>query len=124
MTRTSNSAEINQLPDDLALAFAPLHKSAFGAAVGLTVGAVVFLATAYATIRSGFPDLMYLLANYFPGYTVSWLGAVIGFAWATFAFFVAGWFLAFTRNFVLAANVWFARTRQELSATRDFLDHI
>jgi hypothetical protein len=37
---------------------------------------------------------------------------------------VAGWFTAFVRNFVMAAMVWMARTRAELSATRDFLDHI
>jgi len=116
--------ESRELPDELALAFAPLHKRAFGTAVGLVFGGVVFLATAYGVIVTDPPGFLYLLANYFPGYTVSWLGASIGFAWALFAFFVAGWFTAFVRNFVMAAMVWMARTRAELSATRDFLDHI
>lgn len=117
-------AELDELPEDIALAFAPMHKAAFGTAVGFSLGALVFVVTAYATLRGGAPDVLYLLANYFPGYTVSWLGAVIGFVWALFAFFVAGWFTAFARNFVLIASIWITRTRQELSATRDFLDHI
>lgn len=108
----------------MALAFAPLHKAAFGLAVGFTFGALLFIVTLYATVRGGFPDFMYLIANYFPGYTVSWSGAVIGFAWATFAFSVGGWFLAFCRNLSIATSIWLARTRQELAATRDFLDHI
>ena len=112
------------LPDELALAFAPLHKRAFGTAVGLVIGTALLLVTAYATVVPDPPRFLYLLSNYFPGYTVSWTGALIGAAQAAFAFFVAGWFAAFVRNFVLAASVWFARTRAELAATRDFLDHI
>jgi hypothetical protein len=109
---------------DVPLAFLPLHKRAFGMALGLAAGAVVFLVTAYANLLGEPPRLVYLLANYFPGYTVSWTGAVVGFAWATFSFFVAGWFCAFLRNLVLTASIWLARTRAELVATRDFLDHI
>ena len=110
--------------DELVLAFAPLHKRAFGTAVGLTLGSLLFVVTGYSVLIPGRPDFLFLLANYFPGYTVSWLGALIGFAWATFAFFVAGWFVAFVRNFVLAASIWLARTRAELHAMRDFLDHV
>ena len=106
------------------MAFAPLHKRAFGTAVGLVIGSLLFLVTVLATIVPDPPGFLYLLANYFPGYTVSPKGALIGFAWASFAFFVAGWFTAFVRNFVMAAMVWIVRTRAELMATRDFLDHI
>jgi hypothetical protein len=113
-----------ELPGDLRLAFAPLHKRAFGTAVGAAAGGGLFLVTAYAVLRGNPPDVLYLLANYFPGYTVSWVGALIGLAWAGFAFFVAGWFCAFMRNLVLGASIWLARTRAELTATRDFLDHI
>ena len=115
---------MDQLPEDLALAFAPIHKAAFGVALALPMAGLVFLTTAYATVRSGFPEWMYLLANYYPGYTVSWSGAFIGFGWSAFTFFVAGWFLAFWRNLAVASSVWIARTREELAATRDFLDHI
>ena len=76
------------------------------------------------TLLESPPDELSLLSNYFPGYTVSWSGAVIGFAWAAFAFFVAGWCCAFVRNFTIVASVWLVRTRAELVAARDFLDHI
>ena len=112
------------LPADLALAFRPLHKRAFGMAVGLTAGACVFLATAYTLLVPGHPGFLGLLGNYFPGYSVTWTGAFVGFLWASFAFFVAGWFSAFCRNFFIAASIWMARTRAELQATHDFLDHI
>jgi hypothetical protein len=115
---------IEEMPAELALAFRPLHKRAFGMAVGVTLGGCVFLVTAYALLVPGYPGLLGLLANFFPGYSVTWQGALIGFLWATFAFFVAGWFLAFCRNFFIAASIWRARTRAELEATHDLLDHI
>lgn len=124
MNDFDGSGDARELPDELALAFAPLHKRAFGTAIGLVLGSVVFLATVVGVLVPDPPSFLYLLANYFPGYTVSLPGALVGFGWAAFAFFVAGWFTAFVRNFVMAAMVWIVRTRAELMATRDFLDHI
>jgi hypothetical protein len=65
-----------------------------------------------------------LLNQYFPGYTVSWTGALIGLAWGFALGFCAGWFVAFARNVVLAISLFMIRTRAELAETRDFLDHI
>jgi hypothetical protein len=111
--------------DALALAFAPLHKRAFGGATGTAAAVVVFLLTAVYLIRDPQPGFeLGLLAQYFAGYTVSWPGAVVGAAWAWFAGFVLGWFLAFVRNFLLAAFLFVVRTKAELVQTRDFLDHI
>lgn len=113
-----------ELPGDLELLFRPLHKRAFGMAVGITLGSCIFLATAYALVVPGRPDLLDLLSNFFPGYSVTWSGAVVGSLWAMFAFFIAGWFAAFCRNFFLASSIWLARARAELQASHDFLDHI
>lgn len=121
---TYDESGARQLPRDLVLAFRPLHKRAFGLAVGLTAGLALFLVTVYALLIPGRPGILDLVNNFFPGYTVSWTGAIVGFLWATFAFFVGGWFIAFCRNFLLAASIWMARTRAELEATHDFLDHI
>jgi hypothetical protein len=113
------------LPPQLALAFAPLHKRAFGTAVGLATGVLIFAATAVYIIRDPHPGFaLALLGHYFYGYTVSWSGAVIGFAWGFGTGFVAGWFIAFCRNLVLAVSIFAARTRADMAATRDFLDHI
>ncbi len=113
------------LPDDLQLAFLPLHKRALGMAIGAAAGLVCFLLTAVALLRPTPPEFnLMLLAEYFYGYTVSWPGAFVGLAWGFVAGFTAGWFLAFARNFAIAASLWLTRTRAELAASRDFLDHI
>ncbi len=113
------------LPEELILAFAPLHKRAFGTAVGLALGFAVFLLTAFhLVLRPQEPIDISLLANYFYGYTVSWPGALIAFFWGFFAGFVAGWFTAFCRNLMLATWIFIGRAKADLRATRDFLDHI
>lgn len=118
-------ADGGTLPRSLRLLFAPLDKAAFGAAVGTATGLGIFLLTAANLLIRPEPDFdLALLAHYFTGYRVSWPGALIGFAWAFLAGFCAGWFVAFCRNLVLAGWLFVTRTRQELAATRDFLDHI
>lgn len=113
------------VPERIRLAFAPVHKRAFGMAVGLAVGVLLFGATVYTVMvlpEEG-PGL-YLLSEYFYGYSVTWEGALVGLFWGGFVGFVAGWFAAFTRNLALATLIFLGRTKAELQATRDFLDHI
>lgn len=117
----------DELSQALSLAFQPLHKRAFGMAVGSALGLFVFAVTAVHLLRqpdaSSAPNLS-LLAEYFYGYTVSWPGAFVGLAWGFVAGFVMGWFVAFSRNFVIAVSLFIGRTRAQLEGTRDFLDHI
>lgn len=115
-----------RLPPAVALAFAPLHKRAFGTAIGAVAGALV---AAITVVHLLYPPAaehvnLGLLGEFFYGYSVSWAGVVVGFLWAGFVGFVAGWFVAFCRNFVLAAMVFVGRARADLAATGDFLDHI
>lgn len=125
MTPASNPApRTTSLPPDLVLAFAPLHKAAFGAAIGTALGLVVFLATVVALLRQVHEGSLGLLAQYFRGYSVSWTGAIVGGAWGGFVGFVFGWFTAFCRNLVLALSLFVIRARAERAQTRDFLDHI
>jgi hypothetical protein len=113
------------LTEALQLAFAPLHKRALGVAFGTAAALVVFLATAVYLLRQPDPGFdLALLSHYFTGYTVSWRGALVGAAWAWFAGFVMGWFVAFSRNVLLAGFLFVIRSRAELSQTRDFMDHI
>ncbi len=113
------------LPSELARAFLPLHKRAFGMAVGCASGLFFFALTAVTLLRPQpyGPDLN-ILCEYFYGYRVSWSGAFVALAWGAFAGFVAGWFAAFVRNFAMAASIWLGRNRTELEASQDFLDHI
>jgi hypothetical protein len=122
---TDPRRDATKLPPELRLAFAPLSKRAFGVATGLALGAVVGAATIIVVVRRAADDVnLGLLSAYFFGYRVSWIGAVIGFFWAFVAGFVGGWFVAFARNFALAASIFLATAKTELQDTRDFLDHI
>jgi len=112
-------------PPDLVHAFAPLHKAAFGAAIGIACALVVFAMTVLSVLRPPDPPVpLYLFEQYFTGYSVTWPGAFVGAAWAAFTGFVLGWFTAFCRNLVLAVSLFVIRTRAQLAQTRDFLDHI
>ena len=111
------------LAEPLLLAFAPLHKRAFGTAIGIVVGLSIFLLTVYQVVFRPSTTTA-LLAQYFQGYSVTWTGAFIGLLWGFGVGFVMGWFVAFVRNLSIATSVFITRTREELRATRDFLDHI
>ena len=112
------------LPRSTRLLFAPLDKRAFGVAIGVATGMVVFAVTAVDLMHSS-PWLgLGLLEEYLFGYTVSWTGAFVGLLWGFVFGFCAGWFLAFVRNFVMAVSLFILQTRAELDDTRDFLDHI
>lgn len=123
--KTPDAAPASRLPSELLLAFAPLDKAAFGAALGVAVALLVLLVTV-GTMYSPQTErpALGLLAVYFRGYSVSWTGALIGAGWGAFMGFVFGWFLAFCRNLIVAISLFVIRTRAELSQTRDFLDHI
>jgi len=110
---------------ELHLAFARLHKMAFGIAVGTVTGLSVGVVTVLGIVLGPEETAhLALLSHYFAGYEVSWSGALVGALWGAGVGAVAGWFVAFVRNFVLAAWLLIARSRAELEATRDFLDHI
>lgn len=123
--RTRTSGADDSLAPALQLAFAPLHKRAFGTALGLASGLIVFGMTVTVILR-GRPleSTLWLLKQYFLGYSVTIPGALVGFAWGFIIGFVAGWFIAFCRNMVIATSIFIVRTKAELSESRDFLDHI
>lgn len=122
--RFSTSGE-QRMHRTIVLAFAPLHKAAFGVAMGVVCG----LALAIATVGDMWLDPqrrvgLGLLGEYFYGYTVSPIGIVVGFLWAAAVGFVGGWFMAFTRNAMMALWLLYFRVRADWKATGDFLDHI
>jgi hypothetical protein len=110
---------------ELSLAFAPIHKRAFGIAVGCAVSLLVGALTLFHLLLDPENALnLPLLDNYFFGYSVTWPGLLVGMFWGFVVGFVGGWFVAFCRNIVIALSVVVSRTRAELAQTRDFLDHI
>jgi hypothetical protein len=101
-----------------------VHKTALGFAFGVTVGVGLFLLTAahVAVPPQGFP--LIVLNQYFAGYDVTWRGAFVGLAWGFAVGFVVGWLLAFVHNFTMSFWVFIVRTKDDISRTRNFLDHI
>jgi hypothetical protein len=66
-----------------------INARAWGVAMGLLLGLGLFLATVILLIRGG-PNMgqhLQLISVFFPGYSVSWLGSVVGFIYA----FVVGY---------------------------------
>jgi hypothetical protein len=124
-TGISAEADADAAVPEVMLAFAPLHKRAFGVATGTAGATLMALLTILRLVDwtgEGFP--LGLLEQFFEGYSVSWTGVFVGAAWGFAVAFVAGWFAAFCRNLALAVSAFFIRTRAELSETRNFLDHI
>ncbi|MEO5902445.1 MAG: hypothetical protein ABIQ55_00350 [Gemmatimonadaceae bacterium] len=112
------------IPASVALLFAPVDKRAFGAAIGIAAAMLIAGVTIATLLSSTKFEGLGLLENYFGGYSVSWPGALIGGAWAFGVGFIAGWLLAFIRNFSLAVSLFLIRSKADFNETSDFLDHI
>lgn len=112
------------LPRSATHLFAPVDKRAFGIAIGSAAAFTVVLVTVLDLVAVNRWEGLGLLAQYFAGYRISPLGALIGAAWAFGVGFVAGWLLAFVRNLTLALSLFLIRSRAELEEASDFLDHI
>ena len=61
-----------------------LNARAWGISAGLLAGGGLFLATVFLVIRGGpmMGQHLSMLRVFFPGYSVSWLGAFVGFVYA------------------------------------------
>src|SRR5512141_807594 len=72
----------DELPRAASLLFAPIDKRAFGVAIGVAAGLVIFAVTAFdLTFHSSPSSGLGLLNQYFAGYRVTWAGAFVGLAW-------------------------------------------
>ncbi|MFQ6102893.1 MAG: bacteriophage holin [Candidatus Glassbacteria bacterium] len=81
-----------------------LSPKAFGLALGILAGVAIFLATLWIAAMSGGNHLIMLKQFYF-GYSVSFVGALVGFVYAFIDGFIAGALIAWLYNkFVPAAS--------------------
>jgi high-affinity Fe2+/Pb2+ permease len=81
-------------------AVAKLRASIMATVFGLAGGASLSVATAWLLIQGGEDVGLHLglLNNYFPGYTVSWPGVVIGFFYGLLTGALLGWSIAWLYN--------------------------
>lgn len=79
-----------------------IDATLWGITAGLLFGIGLFVATNWLVIRGGqqVGKHLGLLSHYFIGYKVTFVGSLIGFAWAFVTGFVAIWLLVSVYNFV------------------------
>jgi hypothetical protein len=105
--------------------FARVHAVALGAACGILLGSGILAATVILLLKGGqrVGQNLVLLAQYFPGYSVTWTGSVIGAFYGIAVGFALGWLMASMRNFMMAAYLHAVKLWSNLSADR-FLDGV
>jgi len=69
-----------------------LKKNAFGLALGVVMGVVVFLATIIVMIKEGGEHLV-LLRQFLPLYSISIIGSIFGLIEGFIGGYVIGWIL-------------------------------
>jgi hypothetical protein len=82
-----------------------LNAKLLGIVLGLLMGMGLFLATNFLVLKGG-PDVgahLSLLAQFFPGYSVTFFGSVIGFFYASVVGFLAGLTLGAVYNKIVRA---------------------
>ena len=84
-------------------AVARLRASVMAVVMGLTAGTGLFVATVWLVVRGGpvVGPTLGLLGQYFPGYSVTWPGAFLGFFYAAVLGGAVGWSVAFIYNSVV-----------------------
>jgi hypothetical protein len=110
----------------IAVAFAKVDPLAFGVAVGVVSGLVLFLMTVTLLLKGGAvvgPTLA-LLGHYLPGFSVSWSGARIGLLEVTLGGFVLGYVGAWLRNWGMRAYAALVRNRANAEEQRHVLEKI
>jgi len=102
-----------------------LDRVAFGLSLGAVTGLVVFLATAVLVLKGGdvVGPRLGLLSQYFPGYTVTTLGSLVGLLYGFISGFVGGWGFAFLRNATVFLYAAVVHRRAELYLLRKLMEY-
>ncbi len=103
-----------------------LDKTAFGLATGATLGGLLFLMTMWLVLKGGDPigPRLQLLSHFFPGYSVTVQGSVLGLAYGFLSGFVGGWAFAFLRNTTWFFSMALMQRRAERSLLRRLLEYL
>jgi len=78
------SSQFEAIPAETQRALARLHSRAWGVAIGALLGIALFAATIFLVLKGG-ADVgqhLGLISVFLPGYSVSVLGAFVGFVYA------------------------------------------
>ena len=84
----------------ISTAIARLRAGIMAIVCGLLTGSGLTVATLWLVLRGG-PNVgqhLVLLRNYLPGYSVTWLGALLGFVYGAIVGGAVGWLTAWVYN--------------------------
>jgi len=114
------------LQDTLAQAFPKLDRVAFGLSLGVTAGILLFLTTIISVLKGGgaVDPMLGLLSHFFPGYSVTVAGSVLGLIYGFAVAFISGWLFAFLRNATVFIYMAAAHRRAERQLLRQFLGYL
>jgi hypothetical protein len=94
---------VDQTEQILERAVIRLNANILGIVLGIIVGLGIFIATNFLILKGGpvvGPHLA-LLGNFFPFYSVTFVGSLIGFGWGFLSGYVAGFIIASIYNLVV-----------------------
>jgi len=114
------------LKESLSLAFPKLESVAFGISLGTASSILLFVATILLLLKGG-SDVgqnLGLLNQYFPGYTVTPSGSMLGLGYGFLSGFVCGWGFAFLRNTAVFAYMAIIHRRAEWSILWELLKYV
>ena len=112
------------ISDAVAPAFAKLDRIALGVSVGTAFGLVMFLVTILALLdRTGATPNLGLLGQFFPGYTATWTGSIVGLVYGLGVGFLSGWIFALIRNITMFGYMAAVHQRAERQALLRVLDY-
>jgi protoporphyrinogen oxidase len=119
-----DSHDLDQLVHKvLTRVFHKLDRVALGVSVGVAAGALLFLTTLAFLVSGSQEAFPGLLAQYFPGYSVSATGSLLGLLYGFATGFVTGWSFAFLRNAALFFYLAMIYRRAEFQLLRRLVDY-
>ena len=110
----------------LSQVFAKLDPIAYGTAFGIVAGITLFMMTLLLVLKGGdvVGPRLSLLNNFFPGYTVTLGGSLIGLIYGFVSGFLVGWVMAFVRNTIMFLHLAIIQRRAQLSTLSNIFDYI
>ncbi len=102
-----------------------LDPLSLGMSLGVVAGVALLLGTLLVLLRGGeVGQSLALLSQFFPGYTVTAVGALVGLGYGFFTGFSLGWGYAFLRNAATAVYLVSLHRSAQQSVMRQFFEYI
>jgi protoporphyrinogen oxidase len=114
------------IQDTLVRVFHKVDRVALGAALGMTSGLLLCLATLMVMLQgpTDLADNLGLLNQYFPGYRVSVAGSLLGLGYGFLVGFAVGWAFGFLRNATAFLYLAVTQRRAERQALRRLFEYL